>query len=187
MNRGSVAVNTEEVQKWKAFNHPDGTVRDLSFLDAHEVTYIQSAPGKSDKVYKFFVTYSFHCFCKGYDEQTEEMKASLMYFAPKDKRPFCERRYELARSYLRQIVDGLGSSKVTHAGYGSYAVVEVDLAEGETEFYFVAFRAFKEKKKLRLHITSAYPVTERTGGQKVSFFKIAYNLLAGKPLPHPQK
>lgn len=180
-------MNTEEVQKWKAFDHPDGVSRDLSFLDAHKVTYTHSAEGKADMVYQFFVTYSFHCFCKDYENQTEAMKASLMYFAPKDKRPFCERRYRLARSYLRQIIEKLGSCKVTHAGYGSYAVVEVDLPEEETKFYFVAFRAFKEKKKLRLHITSAYPVAGRSGGHKVSFFTIAHNLLSGKPLPRPPK
>ncbi len=180
-------MKTEEVQKWKAFEHPDGVLRDLSFLDAHEVTYTHSVEGKPDKVYRFFVTYSFHCFSKDYAHQTEEQKASLMYFAPKDKRPFCERRYELARQHLRWIVANLGSCKVIHAGYGSYAVVEIELGGGEKEFYFVVFSAFKEKKKMRLHITSAYPMSERPRGKKVSFFTIANNLLNGKPLPFPPK
>lgn len=81
-----VRLKTEEVQKWKAFEHPGGVLRDLSFLDAHEVTYTHSADDKPDKAYEFFVTYSFHCFSKGYDHQTEEQKASLMYYSPKDKR-----------------------------------------------------------------------------------------------------
>lgn len=180
-------MKTEEVQKWKAFEHPDGAARDLSFLDAHDVIYRHCTEGKADRVYKFFVTYSFHCFCKGYEHQTEKVKASLMYFAPKDKRPFCERRYKLARLYLRQIVEGLDRCKVIHAGYGNYAVVEVELPDREKGFYFVVFSAFRERKKLRLHITSAYPVTERPGGQKVSFFTIAHNLLCGRSLPHPPK
>ncbi|EOU47270.1 hypothetical protein WC5_01031 [Escherichia sp. KTE114] len=26
----------QEVEKWRPFEHPDGNVRDLSFLDAHQ-------------------------------------------------------------------------------------------------------------------------------------------------------
>lgn len=180
-------MNIQEVQKWKAFEHPDGLLRDLSFLDAHEVLYTHSAPGKTDIVYKFLVTYSFHCFCKEYEHQSEAQKAALMYLAPGDKRPFCDRRYLLAKQHLRGIIEVLGQKKVIHAGYGSYAVVEVELGDGETEYYFVVFSAFREKKKLRLHITSAYPMDEKPGGASVSFFVIARNLLANKALPHPPK
>ncbi|EHV20169.1 heat shock protein C [Escherichia coli DEC5A] len=38
----------------------------------------------------------------------------------------------------------LPESNVIHAGYGSYAVIEVDLDGGDKAFYFVAFRAFSE-------------------------------------------
>ncbi|EPI4902655.1 stationary phase growth adaptation protein, partial [Escherichia coli] len=31
----------QEVEKWRPFKHPDGDVRDLSFLDAHQVIYVQ--------------------------------------------------------------------------------------------------------------------------------------------------
>ncbi|REY77210.1 stationary phase growth adaptation protein, partial [Mycobacterium tuberculosis] len=54
-----------------------------------------------------------------------------------------------------------------------------------SEFYFVPFKVYRERKKLRLHVTSAYPVKERPSGKPVSFFKIAHNLLRGKPLPKP--
>ncbi|EOV7014746.1 hypothetical protein ACOQ5X_005386, partial [Escherichia coli] len=59
--------------------------------------------------------------------------------------------------------------------------------EGNKEYYFVAFKAFREKKKLRLHITSAYPASEKPNGRSVKFFAIAYNLLRNKPLPKPPK
>ncbi|AKL10061.1 MULTISPECIES: stationary phase growth adaptation protein [Enterobacteriaceae] len=180
-------MNISEVTKWKDFAHPDGETRDLSFLDAHEVTYTHTAPGKPDKVYRFLVTYSCHCFCKDYEYQSDEDKAALMYHAVKESRPFCERRYQLARQHLRGIIETLGQRKVIHAGYGSYATVEVQLANGETEHYFVAFKAFREKKKLRLHISSAYPVEITSRGKSVSFFVIAHNLLTGKPLPQPPK
>ncbi|EON4716246.1 TPA: stationary phase growth adaptation protein, partial [Escherichia coli] len=81
----------------------------------------------------------------------------------------------------------LPESNVIHAGYGSYAVIEVDLDGGDKAFYFVAFRAFREKKKLRLHVTSAYPISEKQKGKSVKFFTIAYNLLRNKQLPQPSK
>ncbi|WGA68578.1 stationary phase growth adaptation protein [Escherichia fergusonii] len=178
---------SQEVEKWRAFDHPDGVIRDLSFLDAHQAVYVQQPEGKQPIEYRFWVTYSFHCFTKGYAHQTEEEKAALMYHAPKESRPFCERRYNLARLHLKKAILSLSEGKVIHAGYGSYAVIEVDIGEGSKEFYFVAFKAFREKKKLRLHITSAYPVTEKPNGRSVKFFTIAYNLLRGKPLPKPPK
>lgn len=180
-------MSTTEVLKWRGFAHPDGTTRDLSFLDAHEVIYTHAAPGKPDKTYRFFVTYSFHCFCKAYDDQPEEVKAALMYHAPKENRPFCDRRYSLAKQYLRGIIDTLGSRKVIHGGYGSYATVQVELENGDTGFYFVVFDAFREKKKFRLHISSAYPMDKMPGGKSVKFFSIAHNLSVNKPLPQPPK
>lgn len=176
-----------EIQKWRAFDHPDGMLRDLSFLDAHEVTYVHSAEGKVDIEYRFFVTYSNHCFTKAYLHQTPAEQALLMYSTGKEKRPFCERRYQLAKKYLRDIICSLGQQKVIHAGYGSYATVEVELENGETGYYFVVFKAFREAKKFRLHVTSAYPIDTKPAGAKVSFFVIARNLKANKPLPQPPK
>ena len=173
-------MNIDEVAQWHPFKDPDGNIWDLSFLDAHEVTYTHSSPGKQDIVYKFIVSYSFHCFCKDYPEQTAEEQLALMYHADKDARPFCKIRYALAREKLRAIIEGLGNAKVIHA------VVEIAANDGESEFYFVPFKAYRERKKLRLHVTSAYPVNERPPGKPVSFFKIAHNLLRGKPLPKPQ-
>lgn len=146
---------------------------------------MQSSEGKPDKPWRFLVSYSFHCFCKDYEHQSEEEKKALMYFAPKDARPFCRVRYLLAKKNLRTIVESLGVVKVIHAGYGNYAVAKIVSSTGVTEFYFVPFNVFREHKRLRLHITSAYPITQRPKGKPVSFFKIAHNLISGKPLPHP--
>ncbi|KAB0211146.1 stationary phase growth adaptation protein, partial [Escherichia coli] len=56
-------MNIDEVAKWRPFTDQDGNIWDLSFLDAHEVSYTHCSPGKPDIVYKFTVSYSFHCFC----------------------------------------------------------------------------------------------------------------------------
>ncbi|HBC8837020.1 TPA: heat-shock protein [Escherichia coli] len=49
--------------------------------------------------------------------------------------------------HLKRAILALPEGKVIHAGYGSYAVIEVELEGGEKKFYFVAFRVFREKKK----------------------------------------
>jgi len=46
-------VNIDEVEKWRPFIDVEGVEWDLSFLDAHEVTYTHRDEGKEDKVYKF--------------------------------------------------------------------------------------------------------------------------------------
>ncbi len=69
----------QEVEKWRPFGHPDGDIRDLSFLDAHQAVYVQHHEGKEPLEYRFWVTYSLHCFTKDYEHQTNEEKQSLMY------------------------------------------------------------------------------------------------------------
>ncbi|MGK6328110.1 stationary phase growth adaptation protein [Erwinia sp. DT-104] len=174
-----------EVSKWHPFVDSEGTVWDLSFLDAHEAIFTHKCEEKKDRDYKFIVSYSSHCFCKDYPEQTELEKQRLMYPSPRESRPFCKRRYLLAQRYLKNIILTLDKQRIIHAGYGSYAVLEVLDEESRSIYYHVPFKVFRENKKFRLHITSAYPVMEKPGGKKVGFYVIAYNLAHNKPLPHP--
>ncbi len=46
----------QEVEKWRPFGHPDGDIRDLSFLDAHQAVYVQHHEGKEPLEYRFWVT-----------------------------------------------------------------------------------------------------------------------------------
>ncbi len=110
-----------------------------------------------------------------------------MYYSPKDSRPFCKVRYALAQKHLKRIITSLDKVRVVHAGYGSFAVIEVLSESGAIFYYQVPFKAYRMKKKLRIHVTSAYPVTDKPGGGKVGFFTIAYKLLVNKPLPHACK
>lgn len=48
-----------------------------------------------------------------------------MYHSPKESRPFCKSRYNLAQRYLKDLVLSLDRQRIIHAGYGSYAVIEV--------------------------------------------------------------
>lgn len=178
-------MNLDEVMQWLAFESPDGEVFDLAFLDAKKVTYTHSLKGKTDVKYDFWVTYSSHCFTKGYDHQSDEEREALNYHAPKESRPFCQRRYDLARAYLCEIVESLGSPDyiITDAGYGSYLTAKVVDENGNEMWYHVPFKIYRQHKKYRLHVMSAYPAEERRGAGKIGFFKIAYNLRMGKKLP----
>ena len=73
------------------------------------------------------------------------------------------------------------------AGYSRYATIELTLDSGEVIHYMMVFKAFCEKKKLRLHVESAYPLEERPGGmKKIKFLVIAHKTLLGKEIKQPK-
>jgi hypothetical protein len=77
---------------------------------------------------------------------------------------------------------------VFHGGYDSYCCISLKDEQGTEITYQVAFSVFRSKKKLRLHIESAYPLNSNVGKKKpVGFLKIAWALLKNKPLPKPKK
>ena len=43
----------QDVEKWRPFGHPDGDIRDLAFLDAHQAVYVQHHEGKEPLEYRF--------------------------------------------------------------------------------------------------------------------------------------
>jgi hypothetical protein len=111
-----------------------------------------------------------------------------MYHAPKESRPFNLERYQLSKQ-LPDIIKALGeqTTLVIHAKRENYAAVKVLDSQGVEVYYFVAFTVFREKKKFRLHVMSAYPKYDGIGKiQKVKFLTIAHNLSKGKNLPTPK-
>ncbi len=163
----------------------DGKIYDLSMFNAHEVEYFCE---KTNNNFKFFVTYSMHCFTKDYPHQTEQEKQKLLYKTKLENRPFCIDRYKIATKYLRSIIENLPTNKIGFAGHDNFATIKIIDDETKSEiFYKVVFVAYRYKKKLRLHIASAYPIQEWQKLKPVSFFKIADNLKKGKKLPHPPK
>ncbi len=184
---GNNFKTVEEVIRWKNFSANDQTY-DLSHLDAHWAEYLDARDINKPVTYKFIVTYGFHCFTKALDDLTDEQSNLLVYHAPKESRPFNFERYHLSKQ-LPNIIKALGdqTTLVIHVGYGNYAAVKVLDSNGVEVDYFVAFKVFKEKKKFRLHIASAYPKYDGMGKiQKVKFLNIASNLLKGKKLPTPK-
>lgn len=185
MSKNFKTVKTE-VTAWKNFTL-DGKVYDLSHLNAHWVEYIDEKDQNNPLTYRFIVTYGLHCFTKASEDLSSDELQLLNYKSPRESRAFNLERYELSK-YLPKIIESLGerSTLVCHAGYGKFAIVKVVDSLGNEVDYFVVFTVFKEEKKLRLHIQSAYPKYEGVGKiKKVGFFVIARNLLNNKKLPSP--
>lgn len=177
----------QEVIRWRNFS-ANGQTYDLSHLDAHWVEYLDDKNIDKPIIYKFIVTYGFHCFTKDSDDLTDEQSKSLMYHAPRESRPFNFERYHLSKQ-LPDIIKALSeqTTLVIHAGYGNYAAVKILDSKGVEVDYFVAFTVFREKRKFRLHVMSAYPKYDGIGKiQKVKFLTIANNLSKGKKLPTPK-
>ncbi len=178
----------EEITSWRSFIFK-GKTYDLSHLDAHIEEYIDDGKGKSKRTYKYIVTYSFHCFTKEDPNLSEEDSEPLIYTTRKESRHFNFERYELSK-HLPGIIVSLGNKNTTcfHAGHSRFSSYKIDDGKGNTINYFVVFKSFKEKKKLRLHIESAYPVSSSKQGKmkKIGFFVIAHNTLLGKTIRNPR-
>jgi hypothetical protein len=162
MSKKFKSVKTEVIS-WRGFTL-NGNVYDLSHLDAHWAEYIDEKDENNLIKYRFIITYGLHCFTKDSEELSSE---SLMYKSPRESRAFNFERYELSK-YLPKIIETLGdqSTLVCHAGYGKFAIIRVLDSQGNEVDYFVVFTVFKEEKKLRLHVQSAYPKYEGAGKSK---------------------
>lgn len=175
----------QEIQAWRKFSL-DGTDYDLSHLDACQVEYYDTYKPDKPIVYKFIVTYAMHCFTEDFKDLSEEERNRLCYSSHVESRPFSLSRYELSKN-LPKIVQSLGNkeSLIFHGKNSNYVTLVRGLSKNEPDFgYLVAFRVFRESKKLRLHVQSAYPLSqEYKGGKKVRFLLIAEKLLQDKKLP----
>ena len=181
-------MTVNEVKNWRNFIL-DGNIYDLSHINAQCIEYLDKRDANKPITYSFIVTYGSHCFTKDVEGNSREESQRLMYYAPKESRPFNFERYELSKQ-LPSIIASLGNQEtlVCHAGHGKYAVVRLLDSNGYKVDYFIPFAVFRESKKLRLHIQSAYPIYEGVGKiNKVGFFVIAKNLLLNKKLPQPLK
>lgn len=175
-----------EVTSWKNFTL-NGKTYDFSHLNAHWVEYLDERNAEKPFTYKLMVTYGLHCFAKDTEEISGKELQLLMYKSPREFRAFNFERYELSKQ-LPNIIKSLGDKEtlVCHAGYGKFATVKIIDSNGIAANYFVPFAVFKESKKLRLYVHSAYLMYEGIGKvKKVGFFVIVNNLLNNKKLPKP--
>lgn len=176
-------IADKEVQCWAPHTHVTGEVFSLTHLDAELITYQDSK--QADINYKFYVTYSHHCFTKDEHIDQDQQNKSLLYASPKDRRAFHIGRYNLSKN-LPQIVKTLPEQLVYHGGYDNYCCASFKDEQGNEIIYQIVFSVFRSQKKLRLHVESAYLLEKSLGKvKKVRFEKIAWALLKNKKLPKP--
>lgn len=182
-----MSFNTvKEIIQWRSFTYED-SIYDLSHLNAHHAEYVSYRNPEKPVTYRFIVTYGFHCFTEDTKYFSDAEATRLMYCAPKESRPFSFDRYTLSK-HLPLLMLSLGKPGVLvcHAGYGKYATVKLLDSNGVEVSYFVPFVVFRESRKLRLHVQSAYSCQNLGRVQKVNFFTIAERLLRNQKLPRPR-
>ena len=161
------------IQKWGGFSNQDEVLY-LDHLNAHIVEYVLE-PG----TYKFYVTYSHHCFTK---TELGNDSPNLLYHHHKDSRHFHHERYHLSLQ-LPDIIRELPTRFVFHGGRKDhYCTATLTQSDGTEVDYLIVFTVFRSIRKLRLHVTSAYP-KKRGKARKVKFESIVKALQHGRKLP----
>lgn len=133
-----------EVQCWSPHTHVTGEVFSLGHLDAEMMIYQDSK--QVNISYKFYVTYSHHCFTKDDHTTHKEQNSALQYPSPKDRRAFHLGRYNWSK-YLPQIIRTLPEQLVYHGGYDNYCCASFKDAQGNEIVYQIVFSVFRSQKK----------------------------------------
>jgi len=138
----------DATQEWGSFSH-DGVIYCLAHLDAHEVVF----EGEND-TYEFIVTYGLHCFAK--DDSEHNIPVSVN--DGRESRLVDLERYE-ASKHLRHIIEKLHMTqeKIYETAVDKYFTMRLlNSKSGQEEPYKVCLAMYKENRKLRIHVTSAF-------------------------------
>ncbi|MEQ6344517.1 hypothetical protein [Vibrio cyclitrophicus] len=151
----SKSFHVDSIQKWESFEF-DGSTYCLAHLSAHEIK-----PKNETMSEKFIVTYGLHCFAKA----DTGHNISLEYADGRESLPICLERYHASKK-IRPLIGQIASQAVhqtTHAKYFSVYANIVNPITEEKEPYKICMAIFKENRKLRMHITTAFFVREGEG------------------------
>lgn len=111
----------------------------------------------------------------------------LHYADERETRIFCFDRH-LHSQRLPEIARSIGQRKCFNTGKGNFFTIEVTDVKGVKRDYEIYFKVSRESKgRLRLHIISAYIRDDEYESaqpqkKKISFFVIAHNIQANKPI-----
>ena len=168
------------VQNWRSFRYK-GEVYTFEHLNARKITFENP---KISESYTLYITISHHAFtesCKSGTCSDDEY-----YPNSKDKRIFSAERYLLSKNIPEILLD-LPNQFFYHGGYGKFCSCKIKKSDGTEVIYQLVYRIWKQERKLRFHIESAYPLEKKGRKKKVSFWVLCHNLLAGKKLPKPPR
>ncbi len=138
-----------------------------------------------DKRLTLYITISHHVFTVETKNSKDPNGPQIYPHKSEDSRAFCSNRYALS-FHLPHILETLPEQFCYHGGYSRYCTCKLEDDDGNTIFYQVVFRVWKERGKMRFHVESAYPLPARPSKvKKVDFWVICYNLLRNRKLPKP--
>lgn len=166
----------------------NGIVKDLAHLRPHIWDYvIPEKDGKPAQPYRILITFSCHCFTKGYKDEHDN---SLIVVEKGERRTFCEDRYTRSFDLLGH-VKAMGPANVfiNHKKGQRQNYMRVPVPTGNYEIYFKLSRASKKGIDLNLYVQSAFL---RTTGQsrklgKIRFAVVVHNTHHNKPINPPPR
>lgn len=169
--------HTDSIKVWEDFSHEEKTFS-LGHLSAHEVVY----PYDKGEDFVFIVTYGLHCFTKNGTDHN----IPVMVSDSRETQMVCIERYESSKN-LPRIIEELAASraKIYETAQEKYFTIsKLNNLTNEIEPYKICIAVFKEKRRLRIHVLSAFFVREGPGapgnpvkGKGFSVFKIAFDAL----------
>tara|TARA_Y100000310_G_scaffold170879_1_gene171030 strand:+ start:1099 stop:1632 length:534 start_codon:yes stop_codon:yes gene_type:complete len=166
------------VQKWRNF-HYKGKTYTFEHLCAKKLTF--ENPNIPEK-YTLYITISHHVFTEGVKNKT--YTNDELYPNNKDKRVFSIERYLLSKR-IPDILSNLPNQFFYHGGHGKYCSCKIENSKGVEVTYQIVYRIWRQERKLRFHIESAYPLENNGRKKKVKFWTICHNLINGKKPPKP--
>ena len=185
--------------KWRAFTF-NGTRYDLRHVHPRTCEYTQPAKGENPaRAYAVEVTFSHHCFTRGFKQDEVPDPALLYTDARGDERIFDFDRYELSKN-LPAIVARLDQCKCYHTGHGNYFSIQLTDANGVTVEYNIFFAVSRSSQRgvLNLFVQSAYVrdaehmnrphmnASSRPNLKPIGFQVILFNTLTGKTIKVPK-
>lgn len=176
--KGLAKYHIDSIQEWESFSHK-GDEYCLGHLKAHEVEFV----GKDGTSYKFIVTYGLHCFTK--NETAHNIP--VLISDGREQQYVCLERYESSKK-IRQVIESLDQPRVKiYQTFGEkfFTMHLLNNLTGELEPYKICVAFFRENRKLRLHVTSAFFAREGEGSPSkpitrngFSVFKIAKDIVS---------
>lgn len=163
--------HVDSITDWESFEYK-GVLYTLSHLNAHEVTFLS----EKGNPFCFIVTYGLHCFAK----DGSPFNIPVFFTDGREKRQICMDRYEKSKK-IRSLLESLSDNKrylINQTQDRYFTLCLLDEEEEKKTFYKICLAIYKENRKLRIHVTSAYVVDKGFSdtSKGLSIFRIAQSV-----------
>lgn len=188
-------VENRDEDPMQASTQPFGTVvfRGVLWDLSHLKPFVFKTEVSAGLEVSVLVIFSCHCFTKSlrWDERPAlQIPHDEFYVDDRERRVLCERRYNLSRQLLRDIVMSLHTRRITLADDRRANFMTVEHVElGRTVLYAVFFEVEKDKlrKRLVLRVQSAYVLNSgltkrQRDAKKIALATLLRNVYNGKPI-----